>query len=487
MVPYAPYDFAFRIVVRLKRKPMSVSRVLLPLASLLPLILSGCIAVGPDYTPPHMAVPAQWHTAATTVKNNDISQWWKQFNDPTLDKLIEQALQANTDLLTARAQLRHARALRRLAGGDRYPSVNISGSRQYNKIDSTPGTQLYNAEFDASWELDLFGAKSRALEAATADMQASREALHDARVAVVAEVARNYIDLRTAERRLDIAEKSLQALTDTYQLTRWRRKAGLVSELDVLQARTLLEQTRATLPPLRTSVKQARHRLAVLLGRNPGELQLETDTDHHIPTVSTAIAVAIPARVLEQRPDVRRAERQLAAQTARLGEAEAARYPSLQLSGSIGLQALRLSGLDSGDSRRSLLTSITAPIFDAGRIRSNIEAQDALLEQARLAYTAAVRSALEDVENALVTLHNTDAQERQLRAATVSAEAALAIAKQQYSAGLADFQSVLDSQRTVLNLEDQLASGSGALSSAQIQLYKALGGGWSTGDDKEPG
>jgi multidrug efflux system outer membrane protein len=457
----------------------------------LSLLLAGC-AVGPDYVKPQEPVPARWQGAAGAGARDAavLEEWWKQFHDEVLDGLIRDALAANTDLATARAQLREARARRDLARAELGPSANVSGSAGRTDSGTTPARESYETGFDASWEPDIFGGVRRGLEAAQADLQASGETLRDVRVTLVAEVARNYVELRTGERRLAIARENLAAVQDLYDLTRWRRQAGLVSELDEAQALSLLEQARAALPNLRTAVVEARYRLAILLARPPGELDARLKDTGRIPLADDKVAAGIPADTLRQRPDVRAAERSLAAQTARVGEAEAARYPSFRLSGSLGLQALAASELFTGDAvNNSLLAGITAPIFDSGRIRSNIKVQDARLEQARVAYKAAVLTALGDVENALVELDNTRQRREQLSRAAAAARQTLDIARQRYTAGLADFQSVLDSQRTVLSLEDQLVSSTGDFSTTLIRLYKALGGGWTpdgkTADNKE--
>ncbi len=456
------------------------------------MVLAGC-AVGPDYRASPPAVPAQW-SAATEARALDtavLAHWWRQFHDPLLDALVTDALAANLDLATARAQLREARARRGLAGAQLGPTLDasLSGSSSTSSERSGSGAtrELYSAGFDASWEPDVFGGLRRGVEAATADVGASTESLRDTRVSLAAEVVRNYVDLRTAERRLAVTEASVAARSETYELTQWRLQAGLVSALDVAQARTDLESARAAIPTFRTAVTEAHNRLAVLLGRSPGELQARLTATAAVPLAGTAAAAGIPADVLRMRPDVRAAERRLAAQTARLGQAEAARYPSFRLSGSIGLEALTFSGLgDSGADTRSLLGSVTAPIFHSGRIVANIEIQNALLEQARLAYEAAVLTALEDVENALVGVANADQRRAQLALAVAAAREAFAIAEHRYATGLADFLSVLDSQRTLLNLEDQLANSTGELAAAQIQLYKALGGGWSPEPEPTP-
>jgi len=484
--PFDPH--VDRIAVML-RPPAGTAPALLILA------LSGCAAVGPDYRPPEAAVPAHWQAAERSPARDaaTLAHWWRQFGDPVLDGLVDDALAANTDLATAQAQLREARARRELARAGLGPSLTASGSASRSRSsDETGGggtRNLYSASLDASWEPDVFGGTRRGLEAAEADLQVSGETLRDTRVSLVAEVAGNYLDLRSAERRLAIAEASLAAQAETYQLTQWRRQAGLVSELDEAQARTSLEQTRAGLPALNTAVVAARHRLAILLGRSPGELDTRLAATGTQPVAADAVSAGIPADTLRQRPDVRAAERRLAAQTARLGQAEAARYPSFRLTGSLGLDALKLSRLFTGDATGgSLLAGITAPIFDSGRIKSNIAVQDALLEQSRLAYRTAVLTALEDVENALTGLANARQRRAELSRAAASARETLALARDRYAAGLADFQAVLDSQRTQLSLEDQLASANGDYGNAQIRLFKALGGGWTpaaTPDQKE--
>ncbi|MDK2848958.1 MAG: outer membrane protein multidrug efflux system [Desulfuromonadales bacterium] len=476
---------------------MKTKPSLLALVLLAGLGLTACVAVGPDYETPVMDVPAAWRQSGLKADGEkqvaeaiDLSRWWRELDDPVLNDLVTDALKANLDLATARAQLREARAQRALAGAQLGPTVDVSTSatrrQSSEKSGSGATSELYNAGFDADWEVDIFGGLRRGLEAAEADLDAGMEGLRDTQVSIVAEVVLNYVDLRTAERRLTIAEDNIASLNEIFELARWRFQAGLVSEIDVAAARTELESTRADLPSLRTTTVEARNRLAVLLGRKPGDLESRLSVSGAIPLAEHAVAVGIPADILRQRPDVRAAERKLAAQTARLGEAEADRYPSFNLSGSVGLEALTLSGLGSGSAALySLLGSMTAPIFHSGRILANIETQDALLEQARLAYKTAVLTALEDVENALVAVTNTSERRNKLMQAADSARETLRLAEQRYASGLIDFLTVLDSQRTVLNLEDDLAGSTGELAAAQIQLYKALGGGWSVAPEQE--
>ncbi|WP_235606813.1 TolC family protein [Syntrophotalea acetylenivorans] len=259
---------------------MSIRRHRLALLFPLILTLTACIAVGPDYATPQVKLPSSWNGAVSAVntatqpaEHTALHRWWKEMNDPLLNELATEALAANLDLATAKAQLREARAQRDIAAAELGPSVDASTSASRSRSSEESGSgntrELYNAGFDASWEADVFGGLRRGVEAATAELEANVEVLRDTQVSLVAEVALNYVELRTAQRRLKIAEERIVSLEDTLQLARWRLQAGLVSELDVTQARTELENTRASLPPLRTSITEASNRLAVLLGRTP--------------------------------------------------------------------------------------------------------------------------------------------------------------------------------------------------------------------------
>jgi NodT family efflux transporter outer membrane factor (OMF) lipoprotein len=304
--------------------------------------------------------------------------------------------------------------------------------------------------------------------------------LGNTQVSLVAEVVTNYIEVRSLQIRLGIAHDNLASQSETLQLTEWRAQAGLVSSQDVEQARSNREQTRAQIPSLEISLAATEHRLDVLLGKPPGTLHPRLSATGGMPNVPDQIAVGIPAETLRQRPDVMAAERTLAAETARVGVAEAARYPTFTLSGSIGVEALGLSGLDNrGADTSTLLGNITAPIFDAGRLRSQVEIQDAVREQAQVAYEQAILAALQEVENALVALTRNRERSEALAIATASANNAAEMARQRYSAGLIDFQSVLDTERSVRSFQDSLALSRTDSVLALVSLYKALGGGWS--------
>jgi len=467
-----------------------MKRRMRPLVMLASLALPGCITVGPDYAPPASDVPAAWgrlddtvDAAAVAVNPGDMSAWWRNLDDPLLAELVDEALQASPDLRSAQARLREARARRAVSRADLWPSLTASASG--SRSESGDATRdAYAAGFDAGWELDVFGGVRRSIEAADADLDRAIADLGDTQVSLAAEVALTYVELRALQVRLRIARDNLASQSETLQLTEWRAQAGLVSEQDVAQARTNREQTRAQIPSLETSSAETEHQLDLLLGEAPGTLHGRLVPTYALPAVPAGIAVGIPADVLRRRPDLRSAERQLAAETARVGVAQAARYPSFRLSGSIGIEALSFGDLaNDADSTSSLLGGITAPIFDAGRLRNQVQAQDAVREQALVAYEQAVLSALQEVENALVALARNRERVEALTSAVQSARSAAQLARQRYGAGLVDFQSVLDTERSVLSVEDSLASTRADGVLALIRLYKALGGGWSAPGD----
>ncbi len=456
------------------------------------MLLTGCAAVGPDYQPPVAKVPAGWHSATTpagvtvtATSPEALAHWWTVFNDPLLTRLTKEAVAGNTDLRQAQARLREARARWGASHADRFPTVDLNGSttRSHGNEETGSGTThtLYSASFDAKWELDLFGGNRRAEEAAKADFEASVEDRNDVLVSLLAEVARNYVDLRATETRLDIARQGVASREDTLTMVEQRLASGLATELDRQQAVTNLEQARAQIPGLETDLAQAKNRLAVLLGKPPGALAEEFAAPGPVPEAPAEIVIGVPADTLRHRPDVRRAERQFAAQTARIGEATAALYPDLSLSGSIGLDALSPSHLFYHTARSSAVgAGLNWPLIDFGAIRRNIEVQNALQEEALGNYEGTVLSALEEVENGLTAYASEQEHCQALTRATAAAANALALARAKYTAGLSDFLTVLDSQRTLLTLQDQLAASRSTIATNLISLYKALGGGWAT-------
>ena len=453
--------------------------------------LAGCVLVGPDYVAPALDTPPRWgrldaapQPGVDTGEPRDLRRWWQSLNDPLLSVLIDEALRASPDVRLAQARLREARAYRALAVAALFPIVNASGAASRTRSSEAVGSgslgNYFSAGFDANWELDVFGGTRRGIEAAQADLETTEARLADTQVTLAAEVASYYAQVRAMQLRLRIARDNLASQTDTWQLTEWRSQAGLVSSQDVEQARTNQEQTRAQIPALETSLAAAESAVEILLGQPPGAQRERLAADGDLPAVPEQIAVGIPANALLRRPDVRAAERALAAETARVAMAEAARYPAVDLAGSIGVEALSAAALGGGGTTTSsLLAGLVAPIFDAGRLRDQVRIQDAVREQALVTYEVTVLNALQEVENALVALVRSGERSRTLTRADEAARNAALMARQRYSVGLTDFETVLDTERTVLAVEDSLAGSRTDAVMALIQLYKALGGGWS--------
>lgn len=442
-------------------------------------VVIGC-TVGPDYVQPEIESPDAWAGRLEGgLTNSDLdpavlAEWWTTFNDPLLNQLINQAITANLDLRTAQSQLRQARAQRAVTGTNQSPTVNLGAGANIN--DSTAGggaTDLYSAGFDAGWEIDVFGGQRREREAAEADFRVVQENRRDVLISVIAEVAVNYTELRTYQAQLRVAEKNLASQQQSLEIVQARFDRGAITEMDVNQAIANAENTRATIPNLTQNITRTKNRLAVLLGQRPGALDAQLDPMQPLPAPSVEIAVGVPAETLRRRPDVRRAERQLAAETARVGVAVAELYPKFTLSGTIGLessaQTIGIAGVGLG---------VNWNIFNRSRIRSQIEVQSAVQEQALIAYEASILGALEDVENALTALAE---EQRRYASLTQSVQAAARtseIARTRYEAGATPFLNVLDSERTQLAAEENLAVSEGLIISNLVKLYKSLGGGW---------
>ena len=452
-------------------------------------MLSGCFTVGPDYQKPDVPVPAEWSrelragVRALQPDPEDLAYWWNALNDPILTDLIERAVEGNLELDQAKARIREARARRGIAAAELFPWVNGSGSAATRRSSEQAGTgqrsELYALGFDASWEIDVFGGVRRSVEAADAVIEARQANYDDILVTLLGEVGLNYVDLRAFQARLQVTENNLQTQAQTLQLTEWRLEAGLVSQLDVEQATTNLENTRSQLPSLRSGIERAKNRLSLLLGLNPGALERQLAAPEPIPAAPSEVAIGLPAELLRRRPDVRGAERELAAQTARIGVATADLYPKFTLPGTIGLESLSTHNLFQAGSRvASIAATFSWAIFHGGAIRQNIEVQDALQEQALAKYEAVILTALEDVENALVNYAEEQQRRTALSRATEAAQIAAALARNQYASGLSDFQSVLDTERSLLSIQEQLVQSDGQVVSNLISLYKALGGGW---------
>lgn len=450
-------------------------------ASLLLLLVpffGGCASVGPDYAQPEL--PALANAIDQSVETRE---WWKHFDDAELERLVAAALENNTDLRTAIASVREARARLGVARGGYGPSLDASGSvRRYeNSENAYPvggGTAqtLYSAGFDALWEIDLFGGTRRGVEAAVADWEAQQANLGDVQVSVAAETAEAYIQLRTNQRLLAVAMSSLATQQETLALLDSRFAAGLSNELAVQQARYNHESTKASIPPIKAGIEASLNALSVLTGTLPGELAVVDGAGLPVGAMSLE---GIPADVLRRRPDIRRAERQLAAQTARIGQSTAELYPKFSLVGSIGLESLKASTLFESDSLRySIVPGVTWPIFHSGSIRSSIQVQEARQEQALAVYEAAVLNAVREVRNALADYQSEMERRDALTRAVEAATAAEQVAQDLYANGVSDFNNVLDAQRSLYGLQRELAASEGAIGADTVRLYKALGGGW---------
>ncbi|MFW2829620.1 efflux transporter outer membrane subunit [Sphingomonas sp. ID0503] len=464
--------------------------------------LGGC-AVGPNYVAPpsDQLVGPAWDAGLVGAPQEvDLADWWESFDDPLLSDLIARAAGGNLDIAVAVARLRQAREAMVQARAGLFPSLSVSGgvtrnftegSRSNNVIigggtgggsgiivdTGGSGNTRLNLNANASWQADILGGTRRSIEAARADRDAAAFDLADVRTSIAAEVATNYIQARLGQARLAIAEGTLKTQDDNLQIARWRVQAGLVSSVDAEQARTQRAQTAASIPTLRTNYLNAINRLGVLTGALPGTVRPEMEAARPVPVGPDAIAVGIPADTLRQRPDVRSAERQLVAATARIGVAKAQLFPALNITGNVGTSALSLGSL--GDIiTGSLFAGLTQSIFQAGRLGAQVRSQRAAADAAFATYKSTVLTGLEEVENALIAVEAAKSRQQEQAIATDAAGNAAFYARSQYQAGLADFQTLLESERSLLSARDSLASAQADQSLALVQLYLALGGGW---------
>jgi NodT family efflux transporter outer membrane factor (OMF) lipoprotein len=457
--------------------PRCLAHAFAPVTLVVLILIAGCAAVPAPAVDRSGAVtvPPAWSFGSRAPAPAALAAWWQRFGDPALSELVEQALAANPNVTSAQAALRQSRALADVQQARLGPSVGASASAQRNR--TAGGTaNAFRAGFDASWELDIFGAQAAARDAAALDVDAGAASLGDVQVSVAAEVAQAYIALRGGEQRLAIAQANLAAQQETLQITQWRVQAGLATSLQAEQARAAVAQTRAQVPLLQTAIAQSRHQLALLTGRPAVGFTLPAGAA--VPEAPGDLALAFPADTLRQRPDVRAAESRARAAAQRVRAADAQRWPNASLGGSLGLAALTLTGLGSGPTLGSLLASVSLPVFDGGARGAQVDAQQAAFDQAREAHRATVLAALKDVEDALVALQGGRERLARLRDAADAAGNASLLARQRYASGLVDFQTVLETQRTQLAAQDAVATSLADLATAHARLYKALGGGW---------
>ncbi len=478
--------------------PRSPRRMALPAllagAFSLGVLLSAC-SVGPNYVKPETEVSDQWKAAVTaelSAEEPDLQQWWTAFDDTLLTSLIVQAGENNKNLKVAVERIREARAIRGVSKADFFPQVNANGAytrRQLSEnalgnleapVGGIPPTNVWDLGFDASWEIDLFGRVRRQVEAATAEVEASVEDYRDVMVSLYAEVARNYVELRTLQERLAFARQNAKAQTESLDITRTRFETGLTSALDVAQAEANLSGTLSSIPPLETRLTAAFNRLAVLMGEQPGALEDELKDPAPIPRPTHDLATGVPANALRRRPDVRRAERQLAAQTARIGVATADFFPRLSLPGFIGWRSNDTGNLfNAGSLMWQFMPQFRWNIFSAGKVKNRVRAERARTEQALLNYEQSILLALEEVENTMTAYYQEQQRHQHLQDAVTAAERSVELVRTQYLSGLTNFQNLLDSQRTLFRRQDELSASSGKVVKDLIALNKALGGGWS--------
>ncbi len=477
------------------RRPRRLQAVALALVA-----LAGGCTVGPDFQPPREPMPAAWagvepppprEMAIPTppvAGEASITEWWKQFGDRTLTSLVEEAVASNLSLAQAQLRIREARAQQAIVAGGLYPTLDVSASADRARGPGGTYGNSFRAGFDASWELDIFGGTRRGVEAADAGVESAVFGRDAVLVSLAGEVATAYLDLRGSQQQLTIAQQNLESQQQTLDLTKERLEAGFVSALDVANAEAQVAATMSRVPSLEASINSSIYALSVLLGRAPAALLPELSTAGPLPTVPGEIPVGLPSELLRRRPDIRQAEADWHAATARIGVATADLFPRFSITGSLGLQGDKASSLGTIANRYwSIGPAVSWNVFDAGRTRANIELQRALADESAIAYKAAVLNALGEVETALISFSR---EQRRCESLIRSADAnrrAVDLALQLYSAGRTDFLNVLTAQRSLFVAEDAVAGSQAAVVTDLIAVYKALGGGWNAVVTPAPG
>lgn len=449
-------------------------------------------AVGPTTSITRVAATAPTTAAALTPTTeqaaeqvpSNLSRWWEEFHDPELNSLISRAINANLSIASAESSVRQSRAVLIGESAPFYPQVNVTGAyTRSHPPRVAKGNDLYQAGLDATWELDVFGGEQRTIEQAGAQLGAAIENKRDVLITVLGEVALDYVQLRGLQSQLAIAENSLKGQENTLDLTESRFKAGLTGELDVANARAVVDDSAATIPTLESQIRQQIHALAVLLALEPGALSDELTMPQPLPIGPPIVPPGLPGELLRRRPDVRLAERQLAAANAGIGAAQSDLYPKFTLNGSIDIQSNLPKGLANWrDHSYSIGPNIVWPLFDAGSIRANIRIQDELAEQALNNYRSTVLSALQNVEDALIIYNKEQVRRAALTAAVRANQRAFDLSNELYEKGLADFLSVLTDEQNLYSAQNQLAASETQIAVDLVSLYKALGGGWEETD-----
>ena len=465
------------------------------------LALGACHAVGPNYAEPALNAPQAWATSDLPGSPQpgtpaDLSKWWTTLNDPTLSSLMDRAVAGNLDLKIATARVREARAARSFARAGDSPTLDVNAgvNRTRNSPNSGNGTNgdgdgrgLFTAGLDAAWELDVFGGVRRSVEAADADIGSATWDRRNLTVSLLAEVALNYMDLRTAQQRIVATRGNVDTQSKTVDLATNRFTTGLDSEIDSTRARSQKAATQSLIPALEAQARQAIYRISVLTGQHPGALVAELDPAAAIPTVAAGqnLPIGVPTDLLRRRADVRRAERDLAAATARIGVATADLYPRFTLSGTIGVSSRVFGNLPEGDSTFwAIGPGVNWNLFDGGAIRANIAVTEARTEQFAISYQNTLLIALREVDEAAVAFIKNQERAAALTEAVTQQQRAVELANQLFAKQLTNFLTVLDSQRRLFELQDQLVESQGDVGTSLVTLYKALGGGWEGVDER---
>jgi outer membrane protein, multidrug efflux system len=463
-----------------------------PLAALVTALVAGCVlagcALGPEYREPEMKLAADFENATGDHLAEPPREFWRRFDDPILNGLVDDAIKANHDIRIAVANLQEARAIRLGVDAQAYPQVDAraSGARGIIPQTSAPGFtreqrtgNVFDTSAVANWELNLFGRFTRQSESAAASVSAAEAGVAAAQVSVTAEVARNYFELRGRQLRLQIAQQSLQNQQANLDLVQARLDAGRGTELDTTRAQAQLESTRATIPLLEAQIELSRFRLAVLTGRAPTELSSLATVVQPLPGIKPIDGIATPAALLRRRPDIRIAERQLAAATADIGASKADLFPSVSISGLLGLNAFTPGGLNSGQAYYYNLGAAMAwNVLDFGRIRSRIRSNEARADAALATYEKTVLTALEETEGSLISFDRNQRRADSLFKAARASEQADQLARARFEAGVTDFLNVLDAERQLLSDRDGLAQAQTDAGTSLVAVYRALGGGW---------
>jgi len=470
---------------------------------MLMLVISGCAMVGPDYVKPTAPEAEKWLEADNPQLNSsttDFGHWWAVFNDPVLDELVQTAYQQNLTLQIAGLRIYEARAQLGIAFGFQFPQTQQGlGSGSLNQISknapNSAGADRYYSSYDigldAAWELDLWGKFRRAVQTGVANLEASIADYDDILVSLTAEVARTFVALRTSEERLAVARQNLALQKRSLEIAEVRFKAGAVTELDVSQARALLNSTEASIPGFETDIRQAKNALAILLGKLPGEIDAMLGGSGLIPKMPAEVNVGIPAELLRRRPDIRFAERQLAAQSAQIGFAKADLFPHFSLFGSWGFQTSSQTDFRSNNAQFSDLFNKSSiaystgagfnwDLFNYGRITNKVRVEDARFQELAVNYENTVIRAAQEVEDAMVGFLKSQDAVLFLAEAVKASKRSVDLSMIQYREGLVDYQRVLDTQRDLTTQQDKLVFTAGSVGQNLIALYRALGSGWET-------